>query len=77
MPLVTGRIRPRKPGEPPVGTTIIRVWRGREYRLHVRENGYEVDGILHKSLGAAAKAITGAHWNGRLFWGLVSRRKGR
>lgn len=50
------------------GTLITKVWRGTELRLVVQEHGFELDGLVHKSLSAAAKAATGAHWNGRLFW---------
>jgi hypothetical protein len=67
--------RRRKPDEPPVGTVIVRQWHGKEVRLQVVENGYDVDSVLYKTLSAAAQAVTGAHWNGRLFWGLTNRRK--
>lgn len=75
-PTVTRKMQPvRKPGTPSVGTTLVRVWRGTEYRVQVRDNGYELDGVLHRSMSAAAKAITGTHWNGKLFFGLTSRAK--
>jgi hypothetical protein len=32
------------------------------------EDGVEVDGAHYASLTAAALAVTGAAWNGRLFW---------
>jgi hypothetical protein len=41
----------------------------------VVEDGFEYDGKVHKSLSAVAKAITGAHWNGRLFFGLTARQR--
>jgi hypothetical protein len=31
---------------------------------------FEYRGRRYRSLSAIAKAITGAHWNGRLFFGL-------
>jgi len=67
----------RKAKAPSLGTTLVRTWHGRQLQVRVLERGYEYDGAVYKSLSAIAKAITGAHWNGRLFWGLVSRRKGR
>jgi hypothetical protein len=65
--------RRRKPGEPRIGTVIVRRWRDVELKLHVHENGYEVDGVMHRSLSAAARAVTGSRWDGRLFWGLKAR----
>ncbi len=44
----------RKPGDPRIGTVIIRKWRGVELRLYVRENGFALDGQLYRSLSAAA-----------------------
>ena len=65
--------RPRKPGEPAVGTTIVRRWHGKDLHIHVVDGGYEYDDVVYRSLSAAALAVTGAHWNGRLFWGVVQR----
>jgi Protein of unknown function (DUF2924) len=51
------------------GTVITKTWHGRELRLVVQDDGtFELDGVVHRSLTAAAKAATGQHWNGRLFW---------
>ena len=74
--VVTGALRrPHRPDDPPVGTVLTRTWRGREFRCTIVDGGYEVDGVLHRSLTAAAKAVTGSHWNGKLFWGLTKRKK--
>jgi hypothetical protein len=67
--------RIRKPNEPAVGTVLVRKWKGAEIRVQVQDNGYEWDGIVYRSLSAVAKAITGSHWNGRLFFKLVSRKR--
>ena len=64
-----------KPGEPPIGTTLVREWRGTEVRATRVEGGWEHGGVVHRSLSAVAKAVTGSHWNGRLFFG-VTKRKG-
>lgn len=60
-------------GDPPIGTTLSREWHGTEVSVRRTESGWEVDGVTHRSLSAAAKAVTGSHWNGRLFWGLSKR----
>ena len=56
------------------GTTLIREWDDREYRVTVTADGlYELDGQRYKSLSAAAKAITGTHCSGPAFFGLKGR----
>ena len=47
------------------GTTLIREWDEREYRVTVTP-----DGLVFKSLSAAARHITGTQWNGPKFFGL-------
>lgn len=72
----TGRLaQPRKPDSPTVGNTITREWRGREIRVLVIDSGFEFDGVVYRSLSAVAKAVTGTHWNGRLFFGLSERKR--
>ena len=65
----------RDPKNPPVGTVLTRVWRDQEIRVIVRADGFEHDGEIYRSLTAAANAITGSKWNGRLFFGLTKRKK--
>lgn len=60
---------------PSPGTVITRTWRGCELRLLVLDDGFELDGVRYGSLSEAARAATGAHWSGRLFWGLVERKR--
>ena len=75
---VTGRLKAAvRANKPAVGATLIREWHGCELRLHVVDGGYELDGVVHKSLSAAAHAVSGSHWNGKLFWGLKKRRAAR
>ena len=53
------------------GTTLIRQWDEREYRVTVTPDGlYALDGQVFKSLSAAARQITGTRWNGPRFFGL-------
>jgi hypothetical protein len=61
---------------PAVGTTLVREWRGQQLRVEVRENGFEWNGVLYRSLSAVAKVVTGSVWSGPLFFGLVERRSG-
>lgn len=70
---VTGRLVARPKQTPQA--TLVRVWRGREIRATPVEGGFDVDGVLYRSLSAAARAITGTNWNGRLFFGLTGRRR--
>jgi hypothetical protein len=75
---VTGaKLRPEKLGEPMVGTILVRKWREQEIRVVVLENGYEWNDVVYRSLSAVAKAVTGSHWNGRLFFRLTERRKAK
>jgi hypothetical protein len=70
--------RPRAappPRDLSIGTTLTRVWHGQAVHATVVEGGFEYDGEVHRSLSAVAKAITGAHWNGRLFFGLIARKR--
>ncbi len=59
---------------PIVGTVLTRRWHDQEIRVSVRNDGFEYGGAIYKSLSAVAKAITGAAWNGKLFFGLTTRR---
>lgn len=65
----------RDPRLPVPGSVITRLWRGREYRLLVRDDGFEIDGRVYGSLSEAARGVTGQRWNGPLFWGLRERRR--
>ncbi|MBL8879213.1 MAG: DUF2924 domain-containing protein [Phycisphaerales bacterium] len=56
---------------PTPGTVLTRTYRGRAYEVTVLPKGLEYDGEVYRTLSAIAKKITGAHWNGFLFFGLV------
>ena len=64
----------RDPRLPVPGATLTRQYHGREIRVLVLDDGYEMDGRQFDSLSALARAITGQKWNGRLFFGLTSRK---
>ena len=71
---VHGKVGCQKPGDPALGTTLTRTWKGREVTATTVEGGWECEGVVYRSLSAVAKAVTGSHWNGRLFFGLTSRK---
>ena len=60
---------------PTAGTVIVKQYKGRELRLLVLDEGFELDGQAFRSLSEAARHVTGSRWNGRLFWGLTQRRR--
>ncbi len=60
---------------PPPGQWLRREYKGCEILVQVLEKGFEFDGKHYRSLSAIAKAVTGAHWNGHLFFGLVRQEK--
>ena len=75
-PVATTQSRSRRdPRLPSPGTVITRSYRGRELRLLVLDDGYDLDGVHYGSLTEAARAVTGSHWGGPLFWGLVQRKR--
>ena len=55
------------------GTHLVREWNGRTYQVAVEEDGFRMDGRHYRSLSAIARKITGAHWSGPRFFGVVRR----
>ena len=55
------------------GTTLVRQWRGRAHTILVCEDGFEYEGQRYRSLTMIAERITGAHWSGPRFFGLIKR----
>jgi hypothetical protein len=53
------------------GTRLVREWRGRTHTVAVTEDGFEYAGETFPSLTKIAHAITGAHWSGPRFFGLI------
>lgn len=68
----------RDPRLPVPGTVLTREYKGTEHQVTVLEDGFEHEGQRYDTLSKVANAITGAHWNGFLFFGLQGRpsRKG-
>lgn len=52
------------------GTVLIKEYKGIKLEVKVTESGFEYSNKAYKSLTAIAKEVTGAHWNGYLFFGL-------
>jgi hypothetical protein len=55
---------------PPPGTIITRRYKGEVLQVKVLPHGFEYQGEVYSSLSAVAKAITGSHCNGYLFFRL-------
>jgi hypothetical protein len=55
------------------GTRLVKIWRGVTYVVDIEDGGVRWEGQRYGSLSAAAKAITGTHWNGLIFFGLRDR----
>jgi hypothetical protein len=58
---------------PPPGTIITRPYKGGVLQVKVLAKGFEYDGDHYASLSALAKAITGSHCNGFLFFRLAAK----
>ena len=56
------------------GTRLVKSYGGRTHVVEVTATGMLYEGQLYASLSAVAKAITGTHWNGLLFFGLRQRK---
>ena len=54
-----------------IGTKLIRDYQGRTITVTVIQEGFEFKNKIYKSLSAIANEVTGKHWNGRKFFGVV------
>ena|SRR5665213_1444055 len=52
------------------GTLITKEYKGKKLEIKILEAGFEYCGKVYKTLTAIAKEVTGAHWNGYLFFNL-------
>ena len=50
------------------GAIIRKEYKGKLLEVKVLEKGFEYDGKTYRTLSAVAKAVTGDHWNGYLFF---------
>jgi hypothetical protein len=67
----TGRVGPDPGLALKPGARLVREWHGRTHTVTVTEEGFEFAGTNYASLTKIAKKITGAHWSGPRFFGLV------
>jgi hypothetical protein len=63
----------RKPGLrdrrlPIPGTVLIKEYKGTTIQVKALEKGFEYNGKVFPTLSAVANAVTGAHWNGYVFF---------
>ena len=65
------RVAPTEdPRLPMPGSDLVRRYRGKDIIVRVREEGFEYDGQIHRSLSSAVRHATGTPWNGFAFFGL-------
>jgi hypothetical protein len=53
---------------PPPGTILTRPYKGQTVQVQVLQTGFAYQGQVYPSLSAVAKAVTGSHTNGFLFF---------
>jgi hypothetical protein len=53
------------------GARLVREWHDRTHTVTVTKDGFEYSGSSYSSLTKIAKKITGAHWSGPRFFGLL------
>lgn len=51
---------------------FVREYKGKIYEVQVQDGFFIYDGKEYTSLSSVAFAITGVHWNGKLFFGVSS-----
>jgi len=60
---------------PQPGTILTRRYKGARIEVEVLAQGFAYEGRPYRSLSAIAKEITGAHWNGFLFFGIAKGKR--
>jgi hypothetical protein len=68
----TGRVGPTPGLSLKPGARLVREWHGRTHTVTVTDDGFEYAGASYSSLTKIAKKITGAHWSGPRFFGLLA-----
>jgi len=59
------------------GARLVREWRGRTHTVVVTEDGFEYAEKAFSSLTKIALAITGTHWSGPRFFGMMRKSNGQ
>lgn len=70
---VQKRIKLQHNNLPPVGTRIVRNYRGKEYNVIITNLGFQFEGTFYKSLSAIAFKITGKKISGNYFFNIGSK----
>jgi hypothetical protein len=68
----TGRVGPSPGLSLKPGARLVREWQGRTHTVTVTDDGLEYAGASYPSLTKVAQKITGAHWSGPRFFGLLA-----
>ena len=68
LPQAVGLPEPVDQRLPPPGTILTRPYKGQLVQVQVLTDGFAYAGRVYPSLSAVAKAITGSHTNGFLFF---------
>jgi hypothetical protein len=71
----TGKVGPSPGLSVKPGARLIRKWHGRTHTVTVTEDGFEYGGTSYSSLTQIARKITGTHWSGPRFFGLLAKIK--
>ena len=72
--MVTRPFRPSGDRRLPMpGTVLTREYRGQIVSVTVLDDGFEYCDQVYRSLTAVAKAVTGPHWNGYGFFGILHK----
>ena len=71
----TGRVGPTPSLTLKSGARLVREWHGRTHTVTVTEDGFDYAGTTYPSLTMIARKITGAHWSGPRFFGLMAKGK--
>jgi Protein of unknown function (DUF2924) len=71
----TGRVGPTPSLSLKPGARLVREWQGRTHTVTVTEDGFDYAGTSYPSLTKIAKKITGAHWSGPRFFGLLTKNR--
>lgn len=67
----SGRVGPSPDISLKPGARLVREWHGQTHTITVTEDGFEYVGTRYPSLTKVATKITGGHWSGPRFFGLV------
>ena len=57
------------------GSFITKIYKRKTIEVKVLESGFEFEGMHYKNLSHVANAVTGAHWNGFVFFGLTNGKR--